>query len=369
MTNHDAAVLCIAGARHRPLQAAAVRVLLERPTEDDLIRCPPRAASESLAAWLCRLHGPPRGSARLWGAAEVEQRADDALRRAHEFGVHTIPLSDARYPPLLAAIDDPPPLLWARGDPVHLQAIGVAVVGSRVATPHGLEAAWRLGAGLAGAGVAVISGLARGVDSQAHEAALSVAGLTIAVLGSGPDWIYPKEHRPLAARIAETGVVLSELPPGTPPCAFQFPLRNRIISGLSRAVVVVEAAEKSGALITSSCAATQGREVFAVPGAVVGSRNRGSHRLIRDGARLVESVDDLLEDLGLAGGDTPASLPARGLLAQLPEAEEFTVDDVAAATGWTPSEILVQLLELEVSGRIQRIGGARFVRSSGRVLT
>jgi DNA processing protein len=369
MTVYDAAVLCIAGARHRPLQAAALRVLLQRPTDDDLNRCPPRTAGESLAAWLCRLHGPARGSARPWRADEVECQADRDLRRAAELRCHPIPLGDARYPALLAAIDDPPPLLWVRGDPVHLHAVAVAIVGSRAATAHGLEVAWRLSAGLAAAGVVVASGLARGIDSQAHEAALSVAGVTVAVLGSGLDWIYPKEHRPLAARVAETGVVLSELPPGAPPRAFQFPLRNRIISGLSRAIVVVEAAEKSGALITSSCAATQGRDVFVVPGAVVDRRNRGGHLLIRDGARLVESAEDVLQDLGLAGGQTPASLPARGLLAQLPEAEEFSVDDVAAITGWTSSEILAQLLELEVSGRIQRIGGARFVRSSGRVLT
>lgn len=369
MTLHDAAVLCIAGARHRPLQAAALRVLFERPTEDDLIRCPRRSVAESVAAWLCRLHGPPRGSARPWTAAEVERQAHGDLTRAEALGFCAIPLGDPRYPALLAAIDDPPPLLWAHGDPVRLQAIAVALVGSRVATAHGLEAAWRLSAGLASAGVAVISGLARGVDAQAHEAALSVAGLTIAVLGSGLDWIYPREHRPLAARIARSGVVLSELPPGTPPRAFQFPLRNRIISGLSRAIVVVEAAEKSGALITASCAGTQGREVMVVPGAVVGSRNRGGHLLIRDGARLVESADDVLQDLGLAGGPTPVSAPARGLLAQLPEAEEFSVDDVTRKTGWASSEVLAQLLELEVSGRIQRIGGARFVRSSGRVLT
>lgn len=369
MTCHDAAVLSAVGARHRQLLAAVVRLLLERPTEDDLNRCPPRGRGESIAAWLCRMQGPPRGGAQPWTAAEVERRVVQDLTRATELGVHAIALTDRRYPPLLAAIDDPPPLLWAQGDPRHLHASAVAVVGSRAASPQALEAAWRVGGGLAAAGVLVVSGLARGVDSQAHEAALSVSGCTLAVLGSGHDWVYPAEHRPLARRIASAGLVISEFAPGTPPRAYQFPLRNRIISGLCGAVVVVEAAEKSGALITASCALRQGRDVMVVPGAPVGGRNRGGHLLIRDGARLVESAEDVLQDLDLPDMAAGNAVPASGLLAQLPEAEEFTVDDLSAKTGRPPADILARLLDLEVSGRIQRIGGARFVRSSGRVLT
>ncbi len=369
MTCQDAAVLAIAGARNRQLQAAVVRLLLDRPTEDDRTRCPPRHPSESLASWLVRVQGPGRDPTRAWNPAEVERRAAHDLRRAAQLEVHAIHFGHARYPALLAAIDDPPPMLWVQGDPSYLNAAGVAVVGSRAATHHALEVAWRLSAGLATAGLAVVSGLARGVDSQAHEAALSVGGHTVAVLGSGHAHVYPAEHRGLAQRIRPAGLVISELPPDTPPRAHHFPLRNRIISGLVQAVVVVEAAEKSGALITSSCAAAQGREVFVVPGAVLGGRNRGGHLLIRDGARLVESAEDVLVDLALQGSAGRFQLPAQGLLAQLPEAEEFTVDDVAARTGWASGEVLARLLDLEVSGRIQRIGGARFVRSSGRVLT
>lgn len=369
MTCHDAAVLSIAGSRNRQLQNAVLRLLRGRPTEDDLARCPPRHAGESLASWLVRLHGPGKTPEREWTAAQVERRATHDLARAQSLGVHTIYLGHASYPTLLATIDDPPPMLWVQGDPGHLNLVGVAVVGSRAATHHALEVAWRLSADLATAGMAIVSGLARGVDSQAHEATLSVGGRTLAVLGSGHAQIYPAEHRGLAQRIRESGLVVSELPPDTPPRAHHFPLRNRIISGLTRAVVVVEAAEKSGALITASCAAAQGREVFVVPGMVLGSRNRGGHLLIRDGARLVESAEEVLIDLGVEGQGRQGPLPAPGLLAQLPETEEFTVGDVVGKTGWAAGEVLARLLDLEVSGRIQRIGGARFVRSSGRVLT
>lgn len=369
MTPHDAALLSLAGARSRPLQATVVRLLLERPTEEDLERCPPRQVGEGLASWLCRLLGPPRGATFRWTADQMERRSTQDLARATALGVQPIVLGDARYPPLLAAIDDPPPLLWTSGDPASLRAAAVAVVGSRAASPQAREAAWRIGAGLASAGIVVVSGLARGVDSQAHEAALSASGRTIAVLGSGHDWVYPAEHRPLARRVVASGAVISELAPDTPPRAYQFPLRNRIISGLCVAVVVVEAAEKSGALITASCAAVQGRDVMVVPGAPIGGRNRGGHLLIRDGARLVESAADVIQDLGLLAANPPDGAPDSGLLAQLAEAEEFTVDDLTTRTGWPASEILAHLLDLEVSGRIQRIGGGRFVRSSGRVLT
>jgi DNA processing protein len=369
MTCHDAAVLAIAGARNRQLQATLVRLLLDRPTEEDLARCPPRLSGESMASWVVRLQGPGRNPERMWTAAEVERRAAEDLRRAETLQVHTVHLGHARYPALLVTLDDPPPMLWVQGDLAHLDAPGVAVVGSRAATPHALEVAWRLSAGLAAAGLSVVSGLARGVDAQAHEAALSVGGRTVAVLGSGHAHIYPAEHRALARRMLRNGLVVSELPPDTAPRPHHFPLRNRIISGMSRAVVVVEAREKSGALITSSCAATQGRDVFVVPGAVLGGRNRGGHLLIRDGARLVESAEEVLLDLGWGSGAQTRQLPIPGLLAQLPEAEEFTVDDVAGMTGWASGEVLARLLELEVSGTIQRIGGARFVRSSGRVLT
>lgn len=365
MTCHDAAVLSLAGARHRPL---LLRLLLERPTEEDRCRCPPRQPGESLAAWLCRLQ-PPRPGPRAWTAADLERVARRNLERAAALGIHAVPLGHPRYPPRLAAIDDPPPLLWVRGEPACLAAPAIAVVGSRAASVPAREAAWQVSAGLAAAGVVVVSGLARGIDAQAHQAALAAGGRTVAVLGSGVDWIYPAEHAPLAGRAAASGALVSELAPGTPPRAYQFPARNRIISGLSLAIVVVEAAEKSGALITASCAASQGREVMVVPGTAVGGRNRGGHLLIRDGARLVERAADVLQDLGVPPAPSAEPRPDSGLLSQLPLGQEFTVDDVAAGTGASTSAILAGLLELEVSGSIQRIGGGRFVRSSGRVLT
>jgi DNA processing protein len=178
-------------------------------------------------------------------------------------------------------------------------------------------------------------------------------------LGSGPDFIYPAEHKDLARQMEVAGAVVSELPPGVPPLPHHFPLRNRIISGLSLAVVVVEAGEKSGALITASAAADQGREVMVVPGPASG-RNRGGHLLIRDGATVVETAADILEALQNHG--VPASRPPVSMPMDLPDAVDFTVDDVAARTGETPSGVLSRLLDLELAGQIQRVGGGRFVR-------
>jgi DNA processing protein len=234
-------------------------------------------------------------------------------------------------------------------------------VGSRAATRDGLLLAAELASDLAKAGFVVVSGLARGIDSAAHAAALDAGGATIAVLGTGADQVYPSEHRGLAERIAASGALVSEFPPGTPPRAFHFPLRNRIISGLSRAVVVVEAPEKSGALITAREALDQGREVMAVPGRVGGGRNRGAHGLIRDGAKLVESAVDILQELQWPVASAPARRSA--------ERVEFSVDDIARQMNLGAGDALARLLEWELTGQIQRIGSGRFVRTTGRVLT
>jgi DNA processing protein len=210
-------------------------------------------------------------------------------------------------------------------------------------------------------GLVVVSGLARGIDSAAHAAALSAGGKTIGVLGCGIDRIYPPEHKALAGNIEHSGAVISEFPPGVPPLPHHFPLRNRIVSGLSGAVVVVEAPEKSGALITASTALEQGREVMVVPGPAHGGRNRGGHLLIRDGAKVVESADDILQDIGSLAHSDPL-LRRIDAVGQLPEATDFTVDDVAEQTGEATGVVLARLLDLELAGRIQRIGGGRFVR-------
>jgi DNA processing protein len=291
-------------------------------------------------------------------------RASAAIRRAERGGLAPVFWDEASYPVSLTTIVDPPPVLWTRGSPDVLRRPSVAIVGARAASPYGLSVAERLAADLTVAGVVVVSGLARGVDSAAHRGALDAAGATVAVLGSGADVIYPPEHAPLADAIAATGVLVSELAPGTPPLPMFFPRRNRIISGLSRAVVVIEAGERSGSLITARLALEQGREVLAVPGNVLSGRNRGAHGLLRDGAKIVESADDILEELGMAPGAPPA--PAREtdpVLACLTPGEPSDLDAISERTGLSATRLLARLSELELQGAVRRVGGGRFVRA------
>ncbi|HVR42561.1 MAG TPA: DNA-processing protein DprA, partial [Thermoanaerobaculia bacterium] len=218
-----------------------------------------------------------------------------ALARAES--ADAIVLGDPDYPPLLAEIADPPLALFARGDRRLLSLPALAVVGSRRASTYGLAAARRIARELVRGGVAVVSGLARGIDGAAHRETLEAGGATLAVLGTGVDLAYPPEHRTLRDRILECGLVLSELPPGTPPRREHFPVRNRIIAGLAHGVVVVEAGAKSGSLITARLALEGGREVFAVPGSIFSQTSEGGHRLIQDGAKLLHSMDDLWNEL------------------------------------------------------------------------
>ena len=293
----------------------------------------------------------------------LDRRARAAIRRATEGGLTPLPWSDRSYPAALAAIADLPFVLWIRGAAAALERPAVALVGSRAASPHGLAVAERLGADLASRGIVVVSGLARGVDSAAHHGALSDAGSTIVVLGSGADVMYPPEHAALAREIEATGLVMSELVPGTPPLPLFFPLRNRIISGLSRAVVVIEAGEKSGSLITARLALDQGREVLAVPGNVLGGRNRGAHGLLRDGAKIVEDADDILEELGLpARTAIRTSPPNDPVLAGLTPGEPADLDAITERSGVAPARLLPRLFELELKGLVARAGGGRFVR-------
>ena len=279
-----------------------------------------------------------------------------------------ITLDESLFPSRLASIPSPPHRLWVLGRPERLpewSTRSIAVVGSRAASRDGLDNARRVATGLARAGVVVVSGLARGIDSVAHRASLDAGGCTIAVLGSGLDRLYPPEHTALAGEIAATGAVVSEYPPSTVPQAWLFPRRNRLVSGLADAVVVIEAPEKSGALITASAALEQGKDVMVLPGRIAGHRNRGGHLLIRDGAKLVESADDILLEMGWDAGRLPIGLgPAESL-----ESVEFTVDDVARETGESTAAVLARLLQLELAGQIQRIGSARFLRVRSRMLT
>lgn len=292
--------------------------------------------------------------------------ADDALRRAAASGITACACGGGEYPPLLACIPDPPPALWMRGDASVLQRPTVAIVGSRAASQYALAVGERLAGELADRGVTVVSGLARGVDSAAHRGCLAAGGSTVAVLGSGLDRIYPNEHRELAASVSKQGVLISELPPGVPPLAEHFPLRNRIISGISLALVVVEASEKSGSLITARCALEQGRDVMAVPGSVLSGRNRGSHALLKDGAKVVESADDILDGLAW-GSSAPGSVaPSKllngdPLLARMEQGEEYELEALAEMTGTTGQRLLPRLMELELQGLVGASGG-RFSR-------
>lgn len=298
-----------------------------------------------------------------------------ALAAAPAQGVQPIGCDDPRYPALLTCTQDPPPVLWSRGSLACLETPCVAIVGSRAATPYALQIGRRLAAELAERGIVVVSGLARGVDSAAHEGCLEGGGRTIAVTGAGLDTIYPRENERLAERITGNGLLLSELAPGAPPLAEHFPLRNRIISGISLAVVVVEASEKSGSLITAGCALRQGRDVMAVPGSVLSGRNRGSHALLKDGAKVVETADDILEDMGWNMSAStrgtglrlpPKSLNADPLLSKMDAGEVYRLDDLVEATGTAASKLLPRLMELELLGYIEAPGGGRFVRPAGR---
>lgn len=304
--------------------------------------------------------------------AAVEQaraQAAQARARAAALGVELVTCADESYPPALLHLPDPPMVLWVAGGTSALSAAAVAVVGSRNASPIGLETARRLAKGLASAGLVVVSGLARGIDGAAHRGALQGGGATVGVLGCGLDIAYPRQHQQLAVDVRSQGCLVSELPPGTPPLPRHFPLRNRIISGLSRAVVVVEASEHSGSLITARMALEQGRDVLAVPGNVVSGCHRGCHALIKDGARLVETVEDILEEIRWAADPVRLSRSSNNrqdnkLLALVRAGDVFSVEDLSERSGRQAAEILAELGRLELEGLIARSGVGLFIRLS-----
>ncbi len=264
----------------------SLSVAWSAPLEELRVALEPRSLSELLAA-----------RSRIDPAGELERLIRSGIRAVHP--------GHPSYPRLLAEISGRPSILYVRGELTPADDASVAIVGTRRATPYGRQAAERIAAELAQAGVTVVSGLARGVDAAAHRAALEAGGRTIAVLGSGPDVIYPAEHRRLAEQILESGAILSELPPGAKPDAQNFPARNRIVSGMTLGTLIVEAPLRSGALITASFAADQGREVFVIPGSIFAQTAEGTNALLRDGARLVRDGADILEDLGLGGSGSP----------------------------------------------------------------
>jgi len=305
--------------------------------------------------------------------SEVDAEGEIALCRRHDVGI--LIDEDDGYPGVLRQIHDPPGVLFVRGSLVPRDALAIAMVGTRHATHYGLRVASRLAASLARAGLAIVSGMARGIDAAAHRGALEAGGRTVAVLGSGVLNIYPPEHRELAEQIIAQGALLSEAPPRAAPHSGVFPQRNRIISGLCLGVVVVEAGLRSGALITARLAMEQGRDVFAVPGPVESRASRGCHRLIRDGAKLVETADDVLEELGPlfepAAQETgpPVRHPAELVLNDLERTvlatigtQETTVDQIVAQTQLPVHRVLSTLSVLEMRRLVRRLTGTSVVR-------
>jgi DNA processing protein len=295
---------------------------------------------------------------------------DSELEQADQHHVHLRALGAPEYPACLATIPDPPHLLYVRGTLEPRDANAVALVGSRSCTPYGKRMAERLATGLVRAGFTVVSGLARGIDGAAHRAALEAGGRTLAVLAGGLSRIYPPEHAELARDVAASGALLTEAPMDREPLAGMFPARNRLISGLCRGVVIVEAAERSGALITARHAGEQGREVFAVPGAVDSAASAGVLHLLRQGARLVRSSEDIVEDLdGVAPlVPLPVKLPPDGLTPVQQQIWDAVgerprhIDEITREVGIPVAEVTQQLLILEIKKLVKRIPGNRFER-------
>jgi DNA processing protein len=338
------------------------------------------SAHAVLAAAPSDLRQVPGIGAKISRAVSQARRELDVTHESELCRQHNIALlaeSVAGYPDRLREIPDPPGVLFVRGQMLPSDGLAVAIVGTRHATHYGLDQAERLASGLARAGYTIVSGLARGIDAAAHRGALQAGGRTLSVLGSGVLNVYPPEHVELAAQIAERGAVMSENPPRSPPLAGAFPQRNRIITGLALGVIVVEANERSGALISARHAMEQGREVFAVPGRVDSRTSRGCHRLIRDGAKLVESVDDVLEELGPLATPTPRddgqpavrhpvelqlNEPEQAVLAAVGD-DPTSIDDLVVASGLSVPNVLSTVSVLEMKRLIRRVSGNRVIRA------
>jgi DNA processing protein len=294
----------------------------------------------------------------------ARRRAERELEHARSRGDRIVGLDEADYPALLRHIYDPPPVLWVRGeidgdDGAH----GVAIVGARQATPAGAALARQIARDLAAAGAVIVSGLARGIDSEAHEGCLEAGGRTIAVLGSGLDCLYPPENAGLASRIALAGAVVSEFPFGTSPHAGNFPRRNRVIAGWGRGVVVVEARARSGALVTARCAVDESREVMAVPGHPSHPNAEGTNRLLREGAAVVRGAADVADELDWVIPVTePAPRRADDLMAVLRPGTPLSLDEIQSRSGRSAPELLARLAELELAARVRRLPGGLFVR-------
>ena len=306
------------------------------------------------------------------------QGVEAALTWADTPGRRIVTFTDAVYPPLLRQISDPPLLLYCEGDVELLQRHALAIVGSRSPTPSGAETAQAFAAQLARLGFVIASGLALGIDAAAHRGCLAASGATIAVVGTGLDRVYPARHAELAAQIRSCGLLLSEFPLGTPPLGRHFPQRNRVISGLARGVLVVEAGIQSGSLITAHQAMEQGREVFAIPGSIHNPNSKGCHHLLREGAKLVDSVNDILEELdGVLSSSavipecvhTESGAVANGefqaLLAVL-DTVPASVEQLVERSGLTPEAVCSMLLILELQNLVHMTGTGEYCRALSR---
>jgi len=322
-----------------------------------------RARDDALAAAFASASAAP-------GALEAYRRGprpallEGTLAWLGKPGNHLVTLADESYPPPLLQVHDPPAVLYARGRIELLSRPAFAIVGSRNATPLGADDAREFAHALSDAGLTIVSGLALGIDAAAHRGGLAGASSSIAVMGTGADTFYPRRNRNLAEELAERGCLLSELPLGTAPDKLNFPRRNRLISGLAKGVLVVEAALGSGSLITARAALVQGRDVFAIPGSIHATLSKGCHWLIKEGAKLVECADDVLLELGLprssgARSPRPAFSASDALLAALGSAPQ-SIDELAQRTGLEAATLAARLIRLEIEGTVQSIPGARF---------
>jgi len=292
---------------------------------------------------------------------------DESFKKLRKYNISIITIQDEEYPDKLKNIYACPPLLYYQGNIASLKSKSLAIVGSRKATIYGQQIAEKIAFDLAKAGFAIVSGMARGIDSCAHWGAIKAQGETVAVLGCGIDIVYPPENKKLFDRIRLNGAIVSEFPPETPPEAKNFPRRNRIISGLSDGVIVVEAAQKSGSLITAELALQQGRDVFAVPGSIFNTYSKGTNCLIQQGAKLVQNANDILEEYGISmtskvepRGKVELS-PIQKSIIQFISAEPITLEEIIKKTGLKAELVISQLTVLEIKGIIKQLPGKRYI--------
>ena len=357
----DPRALAWATLAHKALPQRALVALL-REFRD------PAAILDASAAALGR-HVPAAVAAAALAPVPAAE-LDNTRRWLEDLSHHLIAWDDGDYPRALLDIGHAPPVLFFIGNKALLNAPALAIVGSRMATPQGRTHAREFARALAEAGLTIVSGLALGIDTAAHEGALPTAGSTLAVIGTGPDRVYPARNRDLARRIAASGGIVSEFLPGTPPRKENFPRRNRLISGLARGVLVVEATLSSGSLITARWAGEQGRDVFAIPGSINSPFARGCHKLIREGAKLVETAQDVLVELGMGPEKSAATKSFRTSAGEPPLLaamgyDPVTVDDLVARTGASVDAVLAELVRLELDDRVSALPGGAWQRVSG----